>query len=342
MASKFKPQYRRLLYIDEKLKQARRQWLREKDLQVELLDPGIRFPNCVSLAEELEVCPKTIQRDLAFLRDEQGAPVDYDSLRRGYYYTEDNFDLRAVKISESELFAIFIAERALEQYQGTPLHDRLNQVFDKIAAALPDRVSLPAPWIESRISFRQPPPRQLRPRIWETVAKALGQLRTLLITYQTPGKKPQPRQVDPYHLMNHRGDWYLVARCHRAGEVRVFAMSRISQAELQRTRFEIPAGFDPQQAFASSFGIFQGLETFEVRIRFTPMGAPYARERVWVPGQTLAENRDGSVDLSFPVNDLREVASWVLSWGPEAKALSPPELVDRVSDQLRQAAVQYD
>ena len=143
-------------------------------------------------------------------------------------------------------------------------------------------------------------------------------------------------------MINHRGDWYLIARCHRTEEIRVFAMSRITEAVATRSRFEIPEDFDPQHAFANSFGIFRGDETHQVQIRFTAKAAPYVRERTWKPGQQLKENRDGSIVLSMEVTDLREIASWTLSWGPQARVLSPDELAQHVAREHKIAARQYD
>ena len=36
------------------------------------------FPNCRKLAAELEVSSKTIQRDIDFMRDRLGLPIEYD------------------------------------------------------------------------------------------------------------------------------------------------------------------------------------------------------------------------------------------------------------------------
>ena len=47
-----------------------------------------RFPNCRKIAEELEVSPKTIQRDIDFMRYRLALPIEYDPLRFGFYYTE--------------------------------------------------------------------------------------------------------------------------------------------------------------------------------------------------------------------------------------------------------------
>jgi len=46
------------------------------------------FPNCRKLADELEVSTKTIQRDIDFMRDRLGLPIEYDQLHFGSVYTE--------------------------------------------------------------------------------------------------------------------------------------------------------------------------------------------------------------------------------------------------------------
>ena len=111
--SKFKPQHRRLLFIDRKIKSK-------------------SYPNCTSLAREWECSTKTIQRDLEYIQDELDAPIKYDAIRHGFYYTEPNFSLPAVNISESDLFAVFIAEQALSQFRNTPVYGKLRSVFAKI------------------------------------------------------------------------------------------------------------------------------------------------------------------------------------------------------------------
>jgi proteasome accessory factor B len=40
-------------------------------------------PNCSTLAREIEVAVKTIQRDIEFMRDQLGLPIEYDQARRG-------------------------------------------------------------------------------------------------------------------------------------------------------------------------------------------------------------------------------------------------------------------
>ena len=88
---KYKPQHARLLFIDRRI--------HEKS-----------YPNCRSLAAEYEVSVKTIQRDIDYMRIELNAPLEYSARERGFYYTEEQFQLPAMDIRESDLFAIYRAD----------------------------------------------------------------------------------------------------------------------------------------------------------------------------------------------------------------------------------------
>jgi predicted DNA-binding transcriptional regulator YafY len=46
-----------------------------------------RYPNCRKMAQEFEVSAKTVQRDVNFMRDQMGLPIDYDKGRFGFHYT---------------------------------------------------------------------------------------------------------------------------------------------------------------------------------------------------------------------------------------------------------------
>jgi predicted DNA-binding transcriptional regulator YafY len=46
-----------------------------------------RYPNCRQMAEEFEVSAKTVQRDVNFMRDRMGLPIEYDKARFGFRYT---------------------------------------------------------------------------------------------------------------------------------------------------------------------------------------------------------------------------------------------------------------
>lgn len=315
--AKFKPQFQRLVFIDQEIGKG-------------------AYPNCSTLARTWETSTKTIQRDIDYLKWQMNAPIAYDAIRRGYHYTEKNYRLPAIDIKESDLFAIYIAEKALKQYENTPIYGKLVSIFEKIENLLPEKITVRPSWISSRFSFFGEHTTKIDPAIWDSVFTALQKQRSLNIQHQVPGyEEPVPRQIDPYHVVSYRGEWYVIGFCHYKKEIRTFGISRIKKAEIMDKHFKIPQDFDFDKLIGSHFGILWSGREYRVRIRFADCQAPYIKERDWHPTQTIKENKDGSVVLSFKTNHLYEVKRWVLSWGTGAKVLAPRELVEAIKRETK-------
>jgi len=145
----------------------------ERLLALDQLLRNNKYPNCTSFAEEWEISTKTAQRDIDYLKDRMGAPIEYDALKRGYYYTEPTFMLPAVQMNEGELAALLMGSKALEQFQGTPMAEKLVPVFEKLSAFLPDNITVRPEELFTRFSFISPPPMPVSSKVWNTVVQAL-------------------------------------------------------------------------------------------------------------------------------------------------------------------------
>ena len=327
MPKKFKPQFLRLLFIDRKLREGTR--------------IGV-LPNCSTLAEEYEVSTKTIQRDVDYLKWQLGAPIEYDAIRRGYYYTENDFVLPALRMTESDLFAICIAEKVLVQYRNTPLFEKLTGIFSKLEALLPEKVTVHPSALDERLSFFPEASTRIDPDIWASAFRALRTSHTLDIRYKIPTfEKAYDNRVDPYHAVGYRGEWYLIGRCHYNDALRVFGLSRIQSAGVSADEFSTPRDFDFQSQWHNHFGIITSDEQHEVKVQFTPDQAPYVKERDWHPTQAFEDLPDGSTIMTLTVPHLFEVTRWVLTYGKGAKVLGPTELVTLVKEELVGALAEY-
>lgn len=291
-----------------------------------------RHPNASSLARDFEVSTKTIQRDIDFMRDRMGLPIDYDPQRFGFRYTEPVDAFPTLQITEGELFALVVAEKALQQYRGTPFEKRLLTAFKKLERSLPDTVSLNlAEWTQS-ISFRTTAEPNVDLGIIDRLAQAASEGRTLRLTYRKPGAATEERTVDPYHIGNVNGDWYLFAHDHLRKAIRTFVPSRILEAVPTGRTFQRPAKFALERHLRDSFGVYSRRGDFEVRIRFTRAVADYIREKRWHASQSLVDLPDQGVELNLRLGSLEEISRWILGWGAEATVLAPPELADLVRD----------
>src|SRR5206468_9662755 len=89
-----------------------------------------------------EVDPRTVRRDITYMRDQLGAPLEYVASRNGYRYSEPTFRLPYFSVTEGELVALLLAQRLLRQYRGTPFEADLVRAFTKLTSLLPDAVTL--------------------------------------------------------------------------------------------------------------------------------------------------------------------------------------------------------
>ena len=293
------------------------------------------YPNASSFALELEVSTKSIHRDIDFMRDRLQLPIEFDPRRNGYHYYEEVSSFPTLQITEGELVALFVAEKALQQYRGTNFEKPLLSAFKKMEAALPDTISLNLSDWERSISFHTSAEALLDLEIFDTLAKATTQRKQLELSYRKPGRQQtEPRVIDPYHLANINGEWFLFAYDHLRKDIRTFVPTRIRDLRLTGRTFTRPEKFSLESLLRDSFGVHSGTGDYEVVIRFEPMAADYIREKRWHPSQQLKELGGGGIELRLRLSSLGEVQRWVLGWGGMATAKEPPSLVDSV----RQAA----
>jgi len=293
------------------------------------------YPNATALASRLEVSTKSIHRDVEFMRDRLELPIEYDSSRFGYFYTEAVKAFPTLQITEGELFALVVAEKALQQYRGTSFEQPLLSALKKMEQALPDTISLSLNDVAQTISFRTRVEPILDLKIFDALAKATAARRQLELTYRKPGQpEPEQRVVDPYHLANINGEWFLFAFDHLRKDLRTFVPARIKAIRPTGKTFERRQTFSLDKRLRGSFGVQSGQGEFDVVIRFDKAVAEYIREKKWHDSQQLRELKQGGVELRLRLSSLSEVGRWVLSWGGDAVVVRPAELAQWV----RQAA----
>jgi proteasome accessory factor B len=312
----------------------------ERMLRIHRAIQSGKYPNATTLAVDLEVSTKSIHRDLEFMRDRLELPVEFDSARNGYHYTEEVSAFPTLQITEGELFALLVAERALQQYRGTNFEKPFLSALRKMAASLPDTISLNLADWEQNISFRTSAEPILNLEIFDTLAKATTRRRQLRLIYRKPGRKEtEPRLIDPYHLANINGEWFLFAYCHLRKDIRTFVPARMLGVEPTGKTFARPQKFSLEKRLRDSFGVLYGRAEYEVVVRFDELVADYVREKRWHPSQQLVELPGGGVELRLKLSSLIEVQRWILGWAGHARVLAPGELVASVKDAARRILV---
>ncbi len=289
------------------------------------------FPNCRNVADELEVSTKTIQRDIDFMRERLGLPIEYDQLHFGFAYTEPVANFPAVEVSEGELVALFVAQKAMEQYKGTSFEKPLRTAFSKITDGLGDRIDFQWGDIDSAISFRGIGASRADLELFETVSAAVLRSREISFEYKKlRGSQHETRRVQPYHLGCIENQWYVFGHDLARKQLRTFALPRMRKVRDLKTAFRRPHDFSITRHLSDSFGVFTGKERRHVRIWFDAFAAQLVSEREWHPSQKIKQGADGEIELSLTLGSLEEIERWVLSWGEHAVVLEPAALAKSI------------
>jgi len=299
------------------------------------------YPNRHNLASDIEVTTKTIQRDIDFMRERLELPIEYDSAHGGYVFTREVETFPMVELNESELFAVFVAQKALGQYKGTPFEHPLRNAFEKLAGSLQGKITLSWSDLDSRISFKNFDLMPVEMSVFQSVSEAVRKSRELHFEYKkVNAARFERRRLQPYHLACILDQWYLFGHDLERGAIRTFVLARMRKVEITSATFERPKDFSIGKHLRSSFGVFSGTGTHRVKLHFDPFAAQFIRERVWHPSQKLQELADGGLEFGIELSSLIELEPWILSWGEHVRVLQPKSLLRTIRERHRKAASQ--
>ena len=297
-----------------------------------------RFPNCSILAAELEVTPKTVQRDINFMRDRLSLPLDYDDQAHGYHYTADVSTFPVFEVGAEELAGLFLARQAIESVRGTQLEQTMREVFSRLTKSMQGRVKFAWADLDRAFSRKIQGVARNDMKTFGRLAEAVLKRREIEFGYRKLGSdRTEARRLQPYHLGEVDQCWYLIGLDHGRGALRTFALPRIRALKVLKAEFEPPQDFDGAAYLGGSFGVWTdpGNPGFkqEVRIELSGYAARIVQERRWHPSQQVTPlNANSSrVEVRFEVGRLEELVRWTLSWGGQAKVREPRELKERVA-----------
>jgi len=211
-----------------------------------------RYPNFTSFLKEMKnldiagaykLSSKTFSRDIAYLRDECGAPVRYDSSRKGFYLTNTEWYNEDLMVEPFEMKAALLSERVADGIFPDPLRGEISKA---IGALLMKNESGMAEGVELE-NFQILCPENLpkvSPDIFLAAYNAWEQRKYLKLTYRSAKNNVSEKLYEPHVFAWNGGCWYLKGRLCRDDEVRydppkvqVLALHRIEQAKILDGQF---------------------------------------------------------------------------------------------------------
>ena len=291
------------------------------------------YPNCTKLAKEFEVVKRTMKRDIEFMKDQMCLPIGFDTRRNGYFYTETVDHFPELPMSEADVFALYVASKAIEQYKGTPFQRLLETAFRRLTGRLDESVKFSMGSLDQVISFRPFAPGDADVKAFEVLSKGVRERRAVTFMYRNHGAlAAQRRHVHPYHIAYVENRWCLFAFDVKRKAMRTFVLCRLTGPKLTGTRFTVPKKFDLNEYLRHSFSLFKGPEgdDYEVVVEFDAWAADEVRGRRWHESQELTELPKGMLRVTMWLNNIEEVEKWVMGFGTHATVIRPEKLRERL------------
>jgi len=272
--------------------------------------------------EDLCVCTKTVQRDIEYLRDRLGAPVEFDAHARGYFLLDPEWQFPFLQLHGDELFAAMFSERLSQDLLPDALRCSLESAMDvQLAAGDPEGVP-----IELLNCVMQATGARAVPgaETFDSVIDAWKSRRRLRLRYvRSSDDEGTVREVDPHALFLSNGAWYARVHCHLRNDIRSLALHRCCGCTVLDTRF---SRSDAIVAQLRRGNVFDFEEVRDVVVHCTPDKSGIIREREWFPGQRMDETEDGGLVLRYDSVSRPELVWWVLSYAGHLEVRSPQDL----------------
>ena len=303
--------------------------------------------NYGQLAAEVDVTERQIRRDLDAL-DEAGFAIDTTIVdgRTGVRLVDPSST--GIRLSIRERFTLLATRRVFDVMKDTPLYEDVRTIYAKIAASLPKNQQDDLQDFGARFLYVPDGGTKLyrgKEDVFDALLTSVIRRWRLDYKYRATTKRARTGTLEPYALVLYKNGLYVIGSRldgDTLAEPHVYAVERFTRAEhIRGSTFTVPADFDVERFFEGAFGLHHGGESQHVVVDFDERARPFVKSRRWHDSQKLSASPQGGLRLEFDVPDLTQVTTWVLGWGPLAKAVAPQALVKKVAAETKAAAKLY-
>jgi proteasome accessory factor B len=308
------------------------------------------------VARQLDASERTIRRDLADLRS-AGFEIEHVSIdgRAGARLVERTYS--NIAITRRERYTLLAIASLFDVLRGTPLWEDVSSLQRKLEQRMSPEERAEHASLGDRFAYVPDGGTKAyegKEDILDALLTGVLSRRVVRFAYRDARGRARQGYLAPYTMLLYKQGLYVVGSRLRepadgraiepGAPIAVYAVERFTEAEhLRSAPFAAPPGFRITEILNGAFGIHVATDAtpHRVVVEFSAEKAAFVRARVWHPTQTFEELADQRVRLTFTCASLIPVVSWVLEWGPHARAIEPPSLVADIIAELDAARRGY-
>ena len=299
------------------------------------------FPRFLAEMKKMDIAgtysfsARTLQRDIAFLKSEYHAPIEYDYTQKGYYLTIPDWSIDIPFLEDNEMEAAVLGARLAENIMPAPVKQNVRKAVDSLLSVNEKGMNEKSTLLSlialgSHVS--------IKPEVFQPLFESWQSHLCVEITYQSISGSPSTHLIEPHVLAFYEGNWY-VKGCSlmRNGkkvpskELRffVFAVHRISAAKKTTMTFE------PDRKIVEAANrreLFDFPEIRDVRLRLGKEAFKFIVEQFDI----IDEGMDGEYHVvRIESAPLYRIVNYILVEGGDAQLLNHPEIQEEVIKRAR-------
>lgn len=290
---------------------------------------------CEKLGTPVSV--SSIQKDIYAMRFDEGlgffAPIEYDIYKKGYVYTDPDYSISNIPVSEEDLQGLEIAIGILEQFKELPAIKLFEDAINKIASSVKQSRENKS---ESKILLLDRPKRYKGIEHLSEIVDAIRHKNVMRIQYQPFSKNEGKKHtIHPYFIKEYNGRMYLIAKdIHPTKESKflTFAFDRMGEVLKMNQTFREDE-MDRENYFNATIGIsLTGEKPERISLQFEPNQANYIKSQPIHHSQKIIKDTKNLLVIELEVVINYELIAMLLSFGDKVKVLKPASLSGRIKE----------
>ncbi len=283
-----------------------------------------------------------VDKDIKELKEEHNAPLQYDRLRKGYYYTDSNYSFKH-SITDEDLWILDFAAAAVQVYGHTDINQKFLNLSDRLNTGKNTSRTeevVPYNFIQIELSTTKNGYEWLF-----DLYLYINKNQTVKIEYTPFGRGATKHTISPYLLKQHNNRWYIIGYSHEKNRTLIFALDRIKKMTKSNDAYTIDPEFDTATYFNHSFGVHHSyLDPPEkVKLLFSERLKPYILSLpIHKTQEVLVDNSNGLlIEIEVYCKGNYDFLAKVLSYGDEVEVLSPDYLKEEIMNKANAMMEKY-
>lgn len=286
----------------------------------------------------INVSLRMINDDIIAMKEDNvlnyNAPIEYCNSRKAYYYSDQNYTIRAFGLREEDISVLMFYAKTISQYKDYHIFKDFTNAIDKVLDAVNIRKGISEKNDERVIVLTDNNQTSTGNEWIPLIVEAINSCLAVEVNYQKFGTtKPKKTKLNPYLLKEDRHRWYLIGMNDKG--IVTYGLDRILAIDKLDEKFT-PNNLDFEEYFRYSFGItVLNEDPIEVILSFTPTQGNYLKTLTLHPTQKILFDNAEEFQISVKVKPSWEFYEKILGYGDSVKILSPPCIVSEFTKKLQ-------